>query len=454
MAFTQQFLFDKSGKPFINITGSFGMDTAPYDGNSLSLDSNDRIYKVANFREDASPPFLPNNGWLGQYSELGNLNWQRSIGASNAQTYADPNELMYDTALSPDEEYVYTTGYTTATYAKAVIFKYDKSGNLQWRKEWGDTSNKQENWACETDSSGNLYIVGGHHYIGTSNYHAYIVKLNSSGVIQWQKLLGTEIALFRDIAIDSSNNIYVGGSGGSPGDIYVAKYNTSGTLIWQKNISRGSNYYEACNAIAVDTSGDVYIAGFSNDGNSSSDHPYVLKLNSSGAFQWSRYFGNYNTDESRVESVTTDRFNNVYIVGMDKTNNSNRDVLIAKMNSSGTVQWKRSFGINGENLAGYSIKTDSKDNIVVGGDIYITGSGGYGVRDYFLARLLSDGTKTGTYNLNGGSWVYQSTTLSDGSLTGWTVTNAGNSESNLSYSISNSSLSDASYTHSSATIVI
>ena len=68
MAFTQQFLFDKSGKPFINITGSFGMDYDPYDGNSLSLDSNDRIYKVATFREDASYPFLPSNFWFVQYS--------------------------------------------------------------------------------------------------------------------------------------------------------------------------------------------------------------------------------------------------------------------------------------------------------------------------------------------------------------------------------------------------
>ena len=452
MAIIQQFLLDKSGKPFINVTGSFGWDGTAYDGNFLSIDKNDRIYYCGFYREDDAPGWLPSSGWLAQYSELGNLNWQKSIGGSNATTWADPNENLNDTAISPDEEYVYSVGYTgyAGDIPIGVIVKYNKDGTLQWKKEYGNSGDTQTLQSCETDSSGNLYVAGDIHVTGTSNYLGLLTKFNSSGVIQWQKSYSHSSAVhFRHMVMDSSNNIYIAVDGPDA----VIKVNSAGVIQWQKSYSRGNNFFAATEAIAVDTSGNVFICGYSSDSNSTDDRPYVLKVNSSGTVQWARYCGNYN-DGARVETITCDNDDNVYVFGLDKTNSTPyNDSLIVKYNSSGTLQWKRTFGISAANQQAYSIKTDSRNNVVIAGNNY-SSVGSYGHWDHYLARLPNDGTKTGTYTVNSGSWVYQSTSISVGSLSGFSDSNLSNSLSNLNYTISNSSLSDGNYTHSSATVVI
>ena len=148
MSFTQQFIFDKSGKPFISVTGGYaGIEINQY-GNCMALDKNDRLYVPGYFRHTfrSTPAYYPNSGWLGQYSELGNLNWQRSIGGSDASDYYADNELLNDVAVSPDGDYVYTVGTNTnSTWNHNVlIIKYDKDGNIQWKKEWGSGSSQEK----------------------------------------------------------------------------------------------------------------------------------------------------------------------------------------------------------------------------------------------------------------------------------------------------------------------
>ena len=462
MAFTQQFLLDTAGGThFISVTGSFGQDSAPYAGNSMTIDSNGSIYYPAYYREDTSYPWLPNSGWIGQYSESGVLRWQRSIGGSNAQTSGNsvPSELLYASCLSPDEQYFYVVGHYTRGDENGMIFKYDTSGNVQWKKEIGNSSDDNDFYGAVTDSSGNLYVVG-HTDPNSGDGLAHITKLNSSGAIQWQKKLSGSSGHtgFNHIAIDSSNNIYCCGSIDSgPGDCLLVKYNTSGSVQWQKRVTRGSNHWEAAMSMAVDSSGNVYITGFSNNSANTDDHAFLAKFNSSGSFQWGRYFGNYNSNQgnSRAESCACDKNGNVYVIGRDKTNNSSYwDALIVKLNSSGTVQWKRSLGIQNLQTSGYSIQIDSRNNVVIGGEFWSSaGTGSYGSRDYFLAKLPNDGSKTGTYSLNSGSWVYQSTSMTTGSNS-WSTSNAGRTEGNSGFSVSNSSLSEASYTHSSSSKII
>ena len=100
------------------------------------------------------------------------------------------------------------------------------------------------------DSSGNVY-VGGYSYATwgspvrayTASSDAFAAKLNGSGALQWNTFLGgSAIDVGRGIAVDSSGNVYVGGSSsatwGSPvrahtsgRDAFAAKLNSSGNLF-------------------------------------------------------------------------------------------------------------------------------------------------------------------------------------------------------------------------------
>ena len=75
------------------------------------------------------------------------------------------------------------------------------------------------------------------------------------------------------VVTDSSGNIYVTGGtkGGLDGnnsegdtDLFLLKYNSSGTKQWTKQF--GSSLRDSANAIAIDSSGNLYLAGITYGG--------------------------------------------------------------------------------------------------------------------------------------------------------------------------------------------
>jgi len=130
------------------------------------------------------------------------------------------------------------------------------------------------------DSAGNIYFTASL-YDGT-NYNGHVNKINPQGVTQWVRKYrdtSTSSLNIQNLGVDSSDNVY------SMGQNVVAKYNSSGTLQWIKKATIGST-----SALAVvwygggvDSAGNVYMAGQSNDPTTGA---FVQKLNSSGTLQW------------------------------------------------------------------------------------------------------------------------------------------------------------------------
>ena len=79
------------------------------------------------------------------------------------------------------------------------------------------------------------------------NIKCFTAKFNSSGTIQWQRTLdgSTQHDRGTGIAVDSSGNVYIAGFGawtsGKSYEILIAKYNSSGTLQYQRTLGGGGN---------------------------------------------------------------------------------------------------------------------------------------------------------------------------------------------------------------------
>ena len=101
-------------------------------------------------------------------------------------------------------------------------------------------------------------------------------------------------------------------------DIFVLKLNSSGAYQWHTFYGSGGGDYGY--GIAVDTNGNVYVTGISNatwgspiNSHSGGDDIVVLKLNSSGAYQWHTFYGSDSYDWGY--GITVDTNGNVYVTG-------------------------------------------------------------------------------------------------------------------------------------------
>jgi hypothetical protein len=249
----------------------------------------------------------------------------------------------------------------------------------------------------------------------------FVVKYNSSGTKQWTKQLGTSVDdQARGVATDSSGNVYVTGytQGGLDGntnaglwDLFVVKYNSSGTKQWTKQL--GTSNSESSNGVATDSSGNVYVTGWTSgglDGNTSAGDwdLFVVKYSSNGTKQWTKQLGTSSRDWAY--GVATDSSGNVYVTGYTSgsldgnTSAGVEDLFVVKYNSSGTKQWTKQLGTSSRDEA-RGVATDSS------GNVYVTGwtSGGLdgntsaGSSDLFVVKYNSSGTKQWTKQLGSSS---------------------------------------------------
>jgi len=368
-----------------------------------------------------------------------------------------------------------------------LVVKYNTSGVIQWQRYLGST-NAERGEGIAVDSSGNVYTAAYVWDVGAGGYDALIVKFNSLGVEQWQRTLGGVGHDFGyGIGVDSSGNVYVTGrDGGGSNAFIVAKYDTNGNIDWQKQInasSHSSYSYE----LEVDSSGNVYIAGLTSSGGASNS-AFVVKLNSSGAVQWSRKL--YGSGNEEAYGIAVDSSGNVY-ASIESDSFGNDQIVLAKWNSSGTIQWQRYMTkSDGSVVRGrpHGLAVDSSDNVYVtstinigvwdvwiakfdgsgnilwqnsfgnsssedeprdivhhSGNIYFTShTNQAGTTDIITAKLPDDGSGTGTY----GNFTYATASLaavnSSGSLT----------ESSASFTSSNSSWTDQSSSMASGDLTL
>ena len=187
------------------------------------------------------------------------------------------------------------------------------------------------------------------------------------------------------VAYDSSGNVYITGYTNSAGaggnELLIAKYNSSGTIQWQRTLGTGTAYRhdDSGKMIAVDSSGNVYVNGITNF-TGGYDSMMIAKYNSSGTLQWQKTFGDSNTQE-RGHGITVDSSGNVFVCG--ETTKGVNGALVAKLNSSGTLQWQRTLDAS----LFYEVVVDSSDNVYVGGYTAISS-----YTNYLVAKYNNSGT--------------------------------------------------------------
>lgn len=327
------------------------------------------------------------------FSQAPTIQWQKCIGGSNT----DNIKSVFQTA---DGGYV-VSGSSRSTDGNAVgnhggddelVVKLSSAGDVQWNKVFGGTSYEVGRKLIQSTDGGYIFAgysmsnngdVSGNH----GNSDVWVVKLNSSGDIVWQKSFGGtgqddgfDIVETSDgyviAGYTTSFNGNVTGNHGAT-DAWVLKVDYTGNLVWQKTF--GGTGYDCATGIQKTSDGGFVFAGTtgSNDGNVTGNHStssydyWVVKISSLGVLQWQKCLGGTNNDEAKYIQQTND---GGYIVSGYTTSNDGdvtefngfKDYWIAKINATGTILWRRTLGGTQEEIA-YKVKQTSDGGFVITG---------------------------------------------------------------------------------------
>ncbi len=361
-------------------------------------------------------------------------------------------------------------GYATAGYTQSNngdvaanqgandfwVIKYNNRGSMVWQKNFGGTADDTARSIIQTSDGG--YVIAGDTASNNGNVSGnhgtidmWIIKISSSGVLQWQKSLGGTGFEYAFSIVQStdggyavagrteSNNGDVSGNQGG-NDFWVVKLSSTGTLQWQKTF--GGTSGEIANSIITTADGGYAIAGTtqSNNGNVSGNQGandfWVIKINSTGTLQWQKTFGGTGIDVANEIVQNADGSYTVTgetrsINGNVSGNHGGIDFWVINISSTGALQWQKTFGGTGNDAGRSIIQTTDGGYVVAGytasndGDV----SGNHGSDDSWVIKLNSTGALQWQKALGGtnSDSAYSITQAANGSfvVTGGATSNDG-----------------------------
>ena len=352
--------------------------------------TSDGGYIVAGISEHCGDTTNYRAYWVMKLDNIGNISWEKPLGgggidyAKSIQQTSDGGYIVTGWSTSPNGDV--TGNHGDADY---WIVKLDNVGNIIWEKSLGG-SGYDGAQSIQQISDGGYIVAGhsfsndgdvtGNH--GSNDY--WIVKLDNVGNMIWEKSLGgsgsdhaysiqqTTDGGYIVAGSSSSNDGDVGSNIGND-DYWIVKLDNSGNLIWEKSL--GGSSEEVARSVAQTADGGYIVAGYSmsNNGdissNISAEDYWIVKLDAVGNLTWEKSLGGSLTDEAYSIQQTAD--GGYIATGKSLSNdgdvighNGYHDCWVVKLDAVGNLSWQKPLG-GGDFDYGYDIKQTSDGGYIV-----------------------------------------------------------------------------------------
>ncbi|MEM9679294.1 MAG: hypothetical protein AAF901_03140 [Bacteroidota bacterium] len=256
------------------------------------------------------------------------------------------------------------------------LLKFNAEDELQWQKTFGGTDDDRGSEIIQTLDGGFIVLGFSSSNDGDVTNNAglqdfWLLKLDASGNMVWEKSFGYQGADSGISVIQTADQGYLvtgildvtasGGEGETSrstnrhagGDYWVLKLNTSGDIEWSRYF--GGNFTDTPEGIVQTAEGDYIIAGGSDSADTDISNNlgtydfWIIKISSIGDLIWEKSFGGSQIDEARAIVTTND--GNFIVAGDTRSNtidvssnNGAADLWIIKISTDGDLIWENTIG--------------------------------------------------------------------------------------------------------------
>lgn len=359
--------------------------------------------------------------WLVKSSNLGVIQWQKCLGGTGLERgyeiiqTADGGFAIVGVSYSFDGDLTFNWG--GGVYGDYWIIKLTSTGTIQWQKSIGGTSYDEAQSIKQTTDGG--YIINGRSYSadGDITFHhgstmdpdMWVVRLDSNGVIMWQNSLGgiSSEEGFSIVQANDGDYLAMGYAQSTWGDVsgnhggkdyWLVKLNNSGNIVWQKCFGGSANDIGSSIAKTSDNGFVLFGQSGSNDGdatfsNGSFDY-WIVKIDSAGNIQWQKSYGG-TAEENAFEIVQTKTDHGYFATGHTWSNdgdvNGNHggtDLWNIKLDSMGNLQWQKSLGGTLNDFGASAQQTTPDGGYIIAGSSFSNDGDVIGDPGYFDSWII------------------------------------------------------------------
>lgn len=294
----------------------------------------------------------------------GTQQWLNTYGGSIGYSIIQTADNGFAVAGCVDDAQQYIT--------HAYLVKIDANGAMQWNKTIGTNADEQYFYSIIATSDGG-YVMAGNTY-GSSDYtsNAYLTKTTSDGTLVWNKTYSGTDSRFAYSVVEAASGGYVmAGYGYSfasddQSDFVLMKTAADGTLEWNKTYS--NTEYDLAKAMVVSSDGGYAIVGYSYNTNSAQEYHsiFLVKTYSNGTLAWTETYGGSNKEYGYSVVATSD--GGYAIAGYTREPlGYDSSVYLVKTASDGTLSWSKEYDCGVETSRGYALIQTSDGGYAITG---------------------------------------------------------------------------------------